>query len=152
MVYVSRFEEALDVALVELPEKHTDMINNITDTICGAIQERVRECTVDYLADSIKEDISERAAKVAESMLMNALAGDDQTIRNLFDFNSYYMKNLYLGSLPTQWALIDAIAERNPKLFSDERIKQQAAQIVELRNSCDYLEKECAALKKSRDA
>lgn len=143
MVYVNRFQEALDVALGKLPEKHMDMIKKITDTICEAVQENVRYNTEEYLADSIKDDIAGRAAKVAESMLMNALAGDDKTIRNLFGFNDYYMKNLYLGRLPTEWALIDAIAERNPKIFSDEMIKQQAAQIEELQKTCDRLRKYC---------
>ena len=63
---------------------------------------------------------------------MNALAGDDQTIRNLFGFSDWYMKNLYMGKLPTQWGLIDAIAERKPEIFRDERIAQQQAQIKQL--------------------
>ena len=106
--------------------------NKITDTICDAIQENVRYNTEEYLAESIKDDITNRAAKVAESMLMNALAGDDSTIRNLFGFSDWYMRNLYSGRLPTQWALIDAIADRKPELFSDEKIKQQAAEIANL--------------------
>lgn len=144
MVYVSSYEDVLrdglEEAISKLPENHKDMINKITDTICQEIQENVRYNTEAYLAESIKDDITSRAAKVAESMLMNALAGDDKTIRNLFGFNDWYMKNLYLGrSLPTQWALIDAIAKRNPDIFSDERISQQAAQIKALQAECTRL-------------
>lgn len=136
MVYVTPYEEklreGLEKAISEIPDDHKKMIDKITDTICESIQERVRSNTQEYLAASIQDDIFHRAAKVAESMLMNALAGEDKEIRNLFGFSDYYMKSLYLGKLPTQWALIDAIAKRNPKIFGDERIKQQEAQISDL--------------------
>ena len=138
MPYVSSYEETLREgladAIAKLPDEHKDMIDKITDAICEAIQEKVRYNTEEYLAEAIKEDITQRASKVAESMLMNALAGDDATIRNLFGFSDWYMRNLYLGSLPTQWKLIDAIVERKPDVFSDEKIKQQAAEIASLRH------------------
>ena len=136
MVYVSSYEddlrEGLAEAISKLPDEHKEMINKITDTICEAIQEKVRYNTEEYLAESIKDDICHRASKVAESMIMSALAGDDKEIKNLFGFNDWYMKNLYMGKLPREWALIDAIAERKPEIFHDEKIKQQEAQIVEL--------------------
>jgi hypothetical protein len=135
-MHVSSYEEVLreglDKALSELPEDHKQMINKITDTICEAIQESVRYNTEAYLAEAIKDDIASRAAKVAESMLMNAISGDDKTIRNLFGFNDWYMKNLYMGKLPREWALIEAIVERKPDLFNDERFKQKDAQIANL--------------------
>lgn len=128
--YEDAFRDGLKEALAELPDDHKQMINKITDTICEAIQENVRHNTETYLAKSIKDDIASRAAKVAESMLMNALAGDDKTIRNLLGFNDWYMKNLYMGKLPTQWALIEAIVERRPDLFNDERFNQKDAEIA----------------------
>lgn len=128
--YEDEFRESLDKALSELPEDHKKMINKVTGTICEAIQEQVRYNTENYLAEAIKDDIAQRAAKVAESMLMNALAGDDHTLRNLFGFSDWYMKNLYLGKLPTQWALIEAIVAKNPQLFNDERFKQKDAEIA----------------------
>ncbi|MDY3551461.1 hypothetical protein R5W24_000537 [Gemmata sp. JC717] len=143
MVYVSSYEEALRDGLAEalssLPDDHKEMIDEITDMICEKVQEQVRYNTEAYLAESIKDDITTRAAKVAESMLMNALAGDDRTIRNLFGFNDWYMKSLYSGRLPTEWALIDAIIERKPELFLDERLKQNAALIKQLQAECARL-------------
>ena len=136
MVHVSRYEdkfkEGLEEAISELPTDYAEMIDKITDTICDAVQEKVRYRTAKYLAECVKDDILSKAQDVAESMLMNAIAGDDATIRNLFGFNDWYMKRLYMAELPTQWALIDAIAERKPDIFRDERIAQQAAQIEQL--------------------
>lgn len=106
LVSVSPYDEqiraGLDQALAELPQDYQKLIDTITDSICEAVQEKVRASTTDYLAESIKDDISRKAASVAESMLMNALAGNDAAIRNLFGFNDWYMRNLYLGDRPTQ--------------------------------------------------
>lgn len=142
-MYVSSYEESLrdglDKALSQLPEDHKKMIDKITDTICEAIQENVRYNTETYLAESIKDDITSRAAKVAESMLMNAIAGDDKEIKNLFGFNDWYMKNLYMGKLPREWSLIEAIVERKPEIFIDERFKQKDAQIANLQREVAQL-------------
>ncbi len=145
MVYVSSYEddlrEGLAEAISKLPDEHKEMINKITDTICEAIQENVRYNTEAYLAESIKDDICSRAAKVAESMIMNALAGDEKEIKNLFGFNDWYMKNLYTGELPREWALIEAIVERKPDLFNDERFKQKDAEIANWKREAARLKK-----------
>lgn len=138
MVNVSSYEEvfrdAFDKAFGELPEQYPDLVKQVCDKIYEAVVERVRDDVRDYLAENIKDDLCRKAAEMAESMLMNALAGDDKEIRNLFGFSDWYMRHLYLGQLPTQWALIDAITDRRPDIFLDERIKQREAEILNLKN------------------
>ncbi len=140
MVYVSSYEnhlrDGLDTALNKLPEEYLESINKITDIIIDQCQEKIRFYTEEYLAESIKEDIMNRAAKVAESMIMNALAGDQREIRNLFGFNDWYMKHAYVGNLPREWKLIEEIVKRMPEVFVDEKIKQLETQVKNLEKEC----------------
>lgn len=144
MVYVNSYEEifkdGLENALKKLPDEYLELINKITDTIFEKCQEKIRYETETYLAESIKDDIINRAAKVAESMLMNALAGDEKEIRNLFGFHDWYMKHAYIGNLPREWKLIEKIIEKRPDIFIDEKIKQLETQV-------EILKKECFRLK-----
>ncbi len=144
MVYVNSYEEifrdGLENALSKLPSDYLESINKITDAIFEQCQEKIRYETETYLAESIKEDIANRAAKVAESMLMNALAGDEKEIRNLFGFNDWYMKHAYIGNLPREWKIMEEIIKKRPDVFIDEKIKQLEKQVK-------ILEKECLRLK-----
>ena len=69
-------------------------------------------------------------------MLANALAGDDDTIKTLFGFNDWYLKHIgHFDNIPTQWKLIDAIVDRRPDVFFDERLKQRDAEIASLQST-----------------
>lgn len=129
-----RFMEAFKAGCSVIPEDQSKTIKDILDKI----HERVITDLEYYIAENIKENanyaIRYEASEVAKSMLMNALAGDDKEIRNLFGFNDWYMKHAWNGDkLPTQWALIDALVARRPDLFVDERIVQRDREIVLLR-------------------
>lgn len=128
MVFVSPFEEqfteSLTKATEDLPEQYEELIKDIEDKIWNAVQDKLRDSTVHYLKDNMKDDILQHAAKVAESMISNALAGDDKTLRNLFGFSDWYMKNRYLGEHPREYKLLDMLVERHPDFFVNEKIKQ----------------------------
>lgn len=148
-MHVSSYEEtiraAFDKALDEFtPDDKNKLVKNLADTVCADVVDRVRDYIDDHLYQNIKGAVCQKAAEVAESMLRNALAGDDKTIRNLFGFNDWYMKHAYVGRLPTQWALIDAIIERKPELFAEERAAQQARHIEVLTAENDRLKAELA--------
>lgn len=138
MVYVNQYQDtiqdAFKLATENLPDDHTKLVNDISDKICEQVSEKVRDLTTEYLFVNMADDIQRVAAKTAESMIMNALAGDDRELRNLFGFSDWYMKNLYLGALPTQWELIDKLMERQPDVFCNEKIAQQQAEIEQLRH------------------
>ena len=108
---------------------------------------RIEDYVRDEMGSNAAIGLRDTAARMAESMLSNALAGDDKTIRNLFGFNDWYMKTLYMGSLPTQWALIDAIVARCPDIFAEERVKQRDAEIVELNRKIANLTRQLEWLK-----
>lgn len=127
--YETTIRAAFDEALGALPEDKAKLIKGVTDKIGDEIIESLRESVDDYLFRAIKDDMCRIASEIAESMLRHAMAGDEQTIRNLFGFTEYYMRHAYVGRLPTQWALLDAIVERKPDLFRDEKLAQQARQI-----------------------
>jgi hypothetical protein len=131
-IYDDMFIEAFGRGVEELPEDKTQLVKDIVEKIHEQVIDRIEGYIRDEMASKAADELRDAAAKMAESMLSNALAGDDETIRNLFGFNEWYMSHLYIGPLPTQWALIDAIAERRPDIFANERIKQRDAEIVEL--------------------
>ena len=121
--FEDRFREAFDTAK-DLPQDYEDLIKRIEDYIWDKVQNKLREGTVYYLKDNIQDDICQEAASVAESMLRNALAGDNKTLRNLFGFSDWYMRHRYLGDHPTEYALLDHLIQRHPDLFVNEKIAQ----------------------------
>lgn len=151
-MYVSSYDEtiraAFDKALDEFtPDDKIKLVKKLADDVCVEVVDRVRDYIDDHLYPNIKEAVCSKAAEVAESMLRSALAGDDQAIRNLFGFNDWYMKHAYVGRLPTQWALIEAIAERNPELIASERIAQLTRENEILSREVDRLSKEAVRLR-----
>jgi hypothetical protein len=137
-MYVSSYEEAFRKAFDQAIEQdalrdRTDVVKKLTDTLWEEVASKIRESIDTWLMDNIKDDICREAAKVAESMLSNAIAGDDKELRNLFGFNDWYMKHAYIGRMPTQWALLDVIIKRHPDLFTNEKIAQQETELTMLR-------------------
>lgn len=135
-LYVNPYEASIRAAFHnsvsdDIPEDSEKLIIKISDDICEAVSERIRDRVRTWLLDNIKDDICREAARVAESMLMNALAGDDKELRNLFGFSDWYMSHLYVGALPTQWRLMEKLIERHPDLFVSERIAQLDKQVEE---------------------
>ena len=130
--YDEVFKEAFKKGVDTMPDKLKEIVKTLSDTIHEQVLDNLFYTIENDMKDNLDCAISSTAAKVCESMLMNALAGDDKEIRNLFGFNDWYMKSLYLGQMPTQWALIDAIIAKNPEVFVNERIAQQARVIEEL--------------------
>ena len=144
MVYVNSFEQNFRDAFdesAELPEDYCNLIKKIEDNIWEAVQNKLRDNTVEYLKSNIQDDICAEAAKVAESMISNALAGDDETLRNLFGFSDWYLKHRYIGDHLTQYKLLDMLVERNPQFFSDEKIKQLEADNKALKEQIERINK-----------
>lgn len=141
--YVSSYDEvfrkAFAGAIEQMPEDHEAAIKDIYGKISDAVLEQLENYVQNDMKSNLDGAICHAAKDVAESMLRSALAGDDAQIRNLFGFNDWYMKHAYRGSLPTQWKLIDAIVERKPELFVNEKLAQQAAEIKELQAQAERL-------------
>lgn len=125
--YTDKIQEAFNLAVNELPDDHTKLVEGIVDKIGEAVLDKVRDQARSYLLENISDDIQRAAASVAESMLMNALAGSKPELRNLFGFSEWYMKNLYMGDYPREYQLLDMLVQRNPTLFVDEKLAQLTA-------------------------
>lgn len=132
--YDQAFIDAFDTRIKGMPQDVSAMVEEMLDKFHADVLTSLQYYIVDDMKSNLDAEIREHAAKVAESMLANALAGDSQEIRNLFGFNDWYMKHGYIGQgrRPTQWALIDAIVARRPDLFVDERIAQRDVEIQQL--------------------
>ncbi len=119
------------------------IVSSLVDKILVDVMDRLHYFITEDMINNIGDTISAKAATVAEHMLRDALAGDDKELRNLFGFNDWYMKHAFSTSpLPKQWALIDAIAERHPQFFVDERILQRDKEIALLKDNVQKLTKE----------
>jgi hypothetical protein len=130
--YDQAFMDAFDKGIDQMPDKLPDLVKTLLDKVHEDVLDPLRNFIADEMKSILNAEIRDQAARVASSMLANALAGDSKEIRNLFGFSNWYMKHLYLGKYPTQWALIDAIVARRPDLFVDERIAQRDAEILNL--------------------
>jgi hypothetical protein len=121
--------EAFEKGAKEMPSDLSGIVKAMVDQVHDEALDQLTSYITDEMRSNINAEIRNQAASVASSMLANALAGDDRQIRTLFGFNDWYMKHLYSGSKPTQWALIDALVARRPDLFVSERIAQRDAEI-----------------------
>ena len=130
--YDDAFIEAFGRGVEELPDAQTKLVKDIVDRIQEEVVTQIEAYVRDDMARNCSDALRETAAQMTESMLSNALAGDNYTIRNLFGFNDWYLKSLYIGPRPTQWALIDAIVARCPDVFLDERLAQRDAEIARM--------------------
>jgi hypothetical protein len=131
--YVNSYTESIQRAFEELDEENfidqEKIVKSIVDKILEEVTDRVHCFISDYVISNLKDSFCAKAAEVAEHMLRDAIAGNDKQIRNLFDFNEWYMKHRYHGSQPKQWDLINAIVEKNPQIFIDERFTQKDKEI-----------------------
>jgi hypothetical protein len=131
--YEQAFLDAFGRGIEELPEEHAALVKAIVDKIHEEVSDRIMQHVNEEMASAAADHLRDVAAKMCSSMLGNALAGDDKQIRNLFGFNDWYLKHGYLGDHPTEWKLIDAIVERRPDIFLDERLAQRDREIADLR-------------------
>ncbi len=119
------------------------IVSSLVDKILVEVIDRLHYFVTEDMISNIGDTISAKAAEVAEHMLRDALAGDNQELRNLFGFNDWYMKHAFSASpLPKQWQLIDAIVKRNPQFFVDERLLQRDKEIALLKDNVQKLMKE----------
>lgn len=141
-----KFMEAFGRGCDAIPSDQTKTIKKIIDQIHESVVSDLQYYIEEDLKQNMNHTIRDEASRVASSMLANALAGDDKEIRNLFGFNEWYMKHHFtFGTLPSQWALIDALVARRPDLFVSERIAQREAEISALQASVarqkEYIER-----------
>jgi hypothetical protein len=132
--YDDVFTKAFTGAIENVPWGQAVLVKDIVDQI----QEQVVSSIENYVLDDMKRNLDDQirgaASEVARSMVMNALAGDDETIRNLFGFTGWYMKHAWpYSAMPTQWKLIDALVDRRPEIFLDERLAQRDREITQLK-------------------
>jgi hypothetical protein len=151
-IYEDAFLEAFGRGMEELPQNSADLVKGIVDKIHEAVLTPIMDYVVNKMATEAADALREEAAKVAQSMLMDALAGDDFAIQRLFGFDGSQRRHAYLGALPTQWALIDAIAERRPDVFLDERLKQRDREIADLKERGKILARSVLSLQKQLSA
>lgn len=141
MPYVSPYADEIretlgkgfDAAMEAQPDR-APLVKKLVDTIYEEVVTQLHDSIDLYLGENLRDALCGQAAKIAESMLMNALAGDNAELRNLFGFHDWYMKHARnFDRLPSQWALVDALVQRNPALFVDERIAQRDSEIAMLK-------------------
>jgi hypothetical protein len=134
--FVSSYDEAFLAAfgrgIKELPADKTKIVKDIVDKIHEEVVSHIEYYVQGEMASNAADHIRYEAAKICSSMLADALAGDDKTIRDLFGFSEWYTKHGYIGSGATQWKLIDAIVARRPDIFLDERLAQRDREIADL--------------------
>jgi cell division protein FtsB len=149
------YADTIRKAFSELPTNLVDqekIVENIVKNVLESVVDKVQFQISDYLIENIKGDVCQKAAEIAEHMLRDALAGDDKELRNLFNFNDWYMQySMPLSvNLPKQWKLIDAIVKRHPQFFVDERIKQYEKHVESLKANIQRLEKHIDELRERR--
>jgi hypothetical protein len=147
--YTATIQEAFNLAVSDLPDDHTKLVDDIVDKIGEQVLEKVRDNARNYLLENISDDIQRAAATVAESMLMNAMAGDKKELRNLFGFSDWYMNYLYLGDYPREYQLLDMLIERNPDIFINEKIAQLTAANEHYKKEINRLRDYIAKLKEA---
>lgn len=132
--FVSSYDDAVRKAFDAFEFKDKEkIVTTLVDEIIEQVVDKARDEISSSLLADIQDDICRRAARIASSMLADALAGNDEQIRSLFGFDDYYLQHRFSDSrFPTQWNLIEAIAARRPDLFVDERIKQLEWKLGEL--------------------
>ncbi len=132
-IFISLYEEiirdAVDKALGnKLPFDREKIIKEYTDKMCYEVIDGIRDYITDEFFENVKDDICRKAAEVLTSMLKDALAGDDETLKNLFGFRYEYLHFRFIPyntyNLPTQVNLINTIVKANPNIFVNEKIKQ----------------------------
>lgn len=136
-MYVSSYEnklrEVIDNQIKDLEQPECDLVKKLCDTMHERIVQRMHDDMKDYFMSNLRDDICHEAARLAEMHIQTALTGDEKEIKNMFGFNDFYKeKPVYYGSHPYQWDLIDAISARNPGVFVNEKIEQQAGRIRQL--------------------
>lgn len=128
--FCKAFRDSLDALDVEPFE---DAVKKMADRVSEAVVDRVHDDVRDRLISSINDSICQHAGEVAMRYLEEALAGDDKQIRNLlglYDHQTAYQFTRW-SPRPTRWLLIEAMMERRPDLFVDERIRLLNGQIEE---------------------
>ena len=142
--YEQAFLDAFGRGVEELPEDHAALVKTIVDKIHEEVSDRIMHHVREEMAGAAADHLRDVAASMCSSMLGNALAGDKKQIRDLFGFSEWYLKHGYIGSYPTEWKLIDAIVDRRPDIFIDERLAQRDREIADLKHdlkrACDRLQ------------
>lgn len=144
--YVSSYDQifldAFKGAINTVPEDQAKLVKEIVTKIHDSVIDSIFYYVSDEMKSNLDAAIRDKAAEVAKSMLMHALAGDDKQLRNLFGFNDWYMKHRNRwNDIPEQWRLIDALVERKPELFVSEKIAQQETDIAVLQRDNERLRK-----------
>ena len=132
--YDTALEESFRMGIQGLTASQEQILKESLDVLKEEVFERLLSTMKQYLVENLQDEIRQAANNHAVGILESALAGDDETIRNLFGFYSIETRPIFQGRLPKQWALIDAIFKRNPQVFIDQKIAQQQAEIQQLRD------------------
>jgi hypothetical protein len=135
-MYEREFREAFSHSLDALDtEPFEQSVKKIVERIADDVVYRVHDDVRDRLISSIGDSICAKAAEVATRMLESALAGDEKEIKQLFGFYDYREGGMahmafHFSPKPQRWQLIEALMERGPDVFIDERIGQLGENIV----------------------
>lgn len=149
-MFVSSYHEAFrnafaEVATEDAADRFEADLKKIADQVCERVVDRIGDDIRDRFLASMSDAICGKAAEVATHMLEAALSGDDAEIKNLFGFYTRSegdLKHLALfGYKPTRWTLIEALMERRPDVFNDERIHHLNETVLALRDENKRLHK-----------
>lgn len=147
-MYVGSYDEAFRTAFANALEDiqkdpFEDTVKNLVNRIGEDVLDRVRDQISDTMISDVGDKICAKAAEVATRMLEEALAGDDDQLRNLFGFYSHQQRyDFYYHS--QRWVLIEALMARRPDFFVDERLAQLEGKIEALQKQNASLQERLA--------
>lgn len=143
--YEAKLRELVDREIKDLEDPESDLIKKLCDTMHERIVQRMHDEMKDYFISNLRDDLCREASRMAEERIEAVLSGDDDEIKNLFGFHRHYKdRPVYDGRHPHQWDLIDSITARNPGLFINEKIEQQAGYIEQLESDLARHKQYCA--------
>ncbi len=143
-MYVSGYNEIVDELLAKLDDKSDDapargleervagLLKKAADDAYDSVLDVVRDCLLSNLEDAIRDS----ARRLAEQYVKSALAGDEKTFGDMFDFRHDWKEGAYFHTerLPIGVKLRRLLLNRHRTLFENQII--------------DDLEGELAALKR----
>jgi hypothetical protein len=145
--YESEFRKAFTDTLDNLEaEPFEASVKKIVDRLAEDVVDRVHDDVRDRLISAISDSICAKAAEVATRMLESALAGDDNELRNIFGFYQHPAGSLahHATFAPRlqRWQLIDALVERRPDFFIDERLDELNEKLISAQRQATNLQKQ----------
>lgn len=143
-MYVSAYKPIVDELLAKLDDKSDDaparelekkvgeLLKEALDEAYGKVREQVNE----YLMLDLEESIRHVAHRLAEQYVKSALAGDEKTFADMFDFRHDWKSFGYWpsdGRLPLGVKLRRQLLEKHRDMFEAKAIEDLEGELAALK-------------------